>query len=186
MQYQEQYRTELLDALKSIDLQSVDAAVQVFLEARAHGRRIFVCGSDSNAVAASRLLCDMVRSSSVNRTMKFRIFALSDEPPHMKAKADDPLDDHVLVDQLRTVASWGDVVVGISASGDSGSVVRAFEYAKEIGCRTICISGRVGGKLAAISNTAILVPGSQVGNVEDAHLIVCRMIGHYFINFDRD
>jgi D-sedoheptulose 7-phosphate isomerase len=186
MQYPEQYRTELLNALKSIDLTAIDKIVEIFREARAHGRCIFVCGGGSNAVAASRLLCDMVRSSNVNRTKKFRIFALSDEPGPASVSQDDLLNEQALVDELRNVASTGDVVVGINTSGNSRSVLRAFQYAKQIGCRTICIAGKGGGKLAALSDTAVLVPASQPANVEDTHMIVCRMIGHYFVNFDQE
>src|SRR5687767_11295738 len=99
MQYPEQYRTELLNALKSIDLTSIDKILEIFREARAHGRCIFVCGGGSNAVAASRLLCDTVRSSNVNRTKKFRIFALSDELGPASVPQDDLLNEQVLVDE---------------------------------------------------------------------------------------
>jgi D-sedoheptulose 7-phosphate isomerase len=186
MQYPEQYRAALLKALKSTDFSAVEEILEVFREARAHGRCIFVCGTDSNAIAASRLLCDMVRSSNLNRTAKFRIFAFSDERTAMANAADDLHYDHALVDELRNVASPGDVIVGISASGASRSLVELFEYGNSIGCRTICIAGWRGSKLAAISDAAILVPASHLGNIEDAQMIVCRMIGHYFVDFDRD
>ena len=186
MQYPEQYRAELLNALKSTDFSAVEEILELFREARARGRCIFVCGTDSNAIAASRLLCDMVRSSNLNRTTKFRIFTFSDERPAMAGASDDLESEHALVDELRNVASPGDVIVGISASGNSRSLVEVFEYANSIGCRTICIAGPPGNKLAAISDSAILVPASHLGNIEDAHMIVCRMIGHYFLNFNQD
>src|SRR5215211_3194495 len=132
MQYPEQYRAELLNALQSTDFSAVEEILEVFREARAHGRCIFVCGMDSNARAASRLLCDMVRSSNLNRTAKFRIFAFSDERSAMAGTADDLHYDHALVDELRNVASPGDVIVGITASGNSRSLVEVFEYANSI------------------------------------------------------
>jgi D-sedoheptulose 7-phosphate isomerase len=92
--------------------------------------------------------------------------------------------DPVFVEQIKNIAEHGDIVVGISFSGNSASVLRAFEYANRIGCRTISITGGDGGKLAAISNIAILVPASHVGSVEDGLMIVCHMIGYYFANFD--
>jgi D-sedoheptulose 7-phosphate isomerase len=186
MQYPEQYRAELLNALQSTDFSAVEEILELFREARAHGRCIFVCGTDSNAMAAARLLCDMVRSSNLGRTAKFRIFAFSEEWPTMARVPDDLHYDHALVDELRNVASPGDVIVGINASGNSRSLVEVFEYANSIGCRTICIAGLPGNKLAAISDSAVLVPASHLGNIEDAHIIVCRMIGHYFLNFDHD
>jgi D-sedoheptulose 7-phosphate isomerase len=186
MPYPEEYRAELLNALKSADFSAVEEILEVFREARAHGRCIFVCATDSNAIAASRLLCEMVRSSNLNRTTKFRIFAFSEERPARAVASDDRYYDQALVDELRNVATPGDVIVGINASGNSRSLVEVFEYGNSIGCRTICIAGLPGSKLAAISDSAILVPASHIGNIEDAHMIVCRMIGHYFLNFDQD
>lgn len=180
MHYAQQYRTELLNALESIDLRTLDEVVDTLREARAHGRCVFVCGNGTHASACCHLLCDMLRTSSLNRATKFRIFALTDE-----MRQPDMFDDRVLVNQLRNTASPKDVVVAISAAENPRPVLRAIEYAKEVGCRTIGISGRVNGKMAAVADTVILTPASQLGSVEDAHIIVCRMIGHYFVNFDQ-
>jgi D-sedoheptulose 7-phosphate isomerase len=177
MQYLEHYRAELLSALRSIDMSAVRQILSIFREARAHGRCIFVCGTGSNAISASRLLCDMVRSSNINHSTKFRIFVLYEELA---------AGDHGgLVDQLRNVVSPGDVVVTINVQGNSPSVLQAVDHANQIGCRTICIAGWAGDKLASRCDAAILVPASHPGNVEDAHMIICRMIGQYFIDLDR-
>lgn len=181
MHYVQQYRTELLNALESIDLRVLDEVVDILRQARAHGKCVFFCGNGTHGSACSHLLSDMLRTSSLNRTMKFRVFVLTDE-----LRQPDPFDDGVLMNQLRNTASPGDVVIGISASENSQVVVRAIEYAKEIGCHTIGISGRATGKLASAVDTAILTPASKPGSVEDAHMIVCRMIGHYFQSFDQE
>jgi D-sedoheptulose 7-phosphate isomerase len=183
MQYPEQYRAEVLNAIRGLDLEGVSGAIDVFREARAHGRCIFVCGTGSNSAAAARILCEMVRRSSLNRSIRFRIIALSDE-----LSGRGPADvgaDHLFQDQLKNAAERGDVVIGISPSGNSAPVLRAFEYANRIGCRTVCITGRDGGKLAKMSNIVILVPAAHAGSVEDAHMIICHMIGYYFVNFDQ-
>jgi len=186
MPFPEQYRADMVKALKSIDLSAVDDTIKVFREARAHSRCIFICGDGGNAAISSRLLCDLLRSSNVNRTMKFRTFALTGELSRVNAAPDDLVHDHPLVNELRKVATPADVVVGIAVSGNSRSMLHVLEYANEIGCRTICICGWAGGKLATISETAIVVPASHPGHVEDAHMIVCRMIGRYFVDFDYD
>jgi D-sedoheptulose 7-phosphate isomerase len=181
MQYFEQYRSELLNALRSVDLSAVDEILGIFREARAHGRCIFVCGTGANAVSASRLLCDMVRSSNINRRIKFRIFVIYEELAAVETAADGGLGN-----QLRNVASPGDVVVGISVPGNSPSVLQAVDYANQIGCRTICIAGWAGDQLASRCNAAIVIPASNPGNVEDAHMMICRMIGHYFLELDQN
>jgi phosphoheptose isomerase len=173
MQYSEQYRTELLNALGNINLRDVDQAVEILREARAHGRCIFVCGSGGNGPSASHLLYDILRSSAVSRAIRFRIFALTDELPSMSGAGNDLFRETVFVDQLRSVAEAGDVVAGISASGNSPPLLKAFAYAKEIGCRTICVSGAA-GKLSSLSDAAILAPSSRLANADDLHRKLSR------------
>jgi len=72
-------------------------------------------------------------------------------------------------------------VMGISSSGNSPNVVQAVEYGNTIGCRTIGLSGRDGGKLAPIAQLNIHVDDPHTGRIEDAHMIVCHMIGYYFM-----
>ena len=184
MQYPEQYRAEVLSAIQGLDLDGVSGAIDVFREARAHGRCIFVCATGSNSAAAARLLCEMVRGSNLNRSVRFRIIALADESP-VRRPAGELAGDRVFLDQLKSTAEHGDVIIGISPSGNSATLLRAFEYANRIGCRTVCITGPDGGKLANISNIVILVPATHAGSVEDAHMIICHMIGYYFVNFDQ-
>jgi D-sedoheptulose 7-phosphate isomerase len=144
-----------------------------------------VCGSGGNGVAAARRLTEMVRQSSLSRSMRFHIVALSDELSKAPGSADDPDAEMVFLDQIRNAAQHGDVVIGISPSGNSRALLRVFEHANRIGCRTISIAGKDGGKLAKIANIVVLVPASHAGSVEDAHMIICHMIGDYFVNFDR-
>lgn len=185
MQYPEQYRAEVVNAIQALDLDGVSGAIDAFRDARAHGRCIFVCGAGSHSAAAARLLAEMVRESNLNRSARFRIAALAGELSH-RGPAGDVAGDRVFLDQLKDAAEHGDVVVGISPSGNSAAILRAFEYANRIGCRTLCLTGRDGGKLANISNIVILVPASHAGSVEDAHMVICHMIGYYFLNFDQD
>jgi D-sedoheptulose 7-phosphate isomerase len=185
MKYPEQYRTELVNAIQGIDLEGVSGAIEVFRDARAHGRCIFVCGGPGNAATAAQRLCEMVKQSSLGRSMRFHIMPVVEETSRPRVAAGDPDADTVFLDQLRNTAQYGDVVIGISTSGNSRPLVRAFEYANRIGCRTIAIAGRDGGKLAKISNIVVLVPASHAGSVEDAHMIICHMIGYYFANFDQ-
>jgi len=185
MKYPEQYRSELLNTIRGLDLDGVSETIDAFREARALGRCIFACGSGKNAAAAARLLCETVKGSGLNRSMRLRIVALSEEAPAPSRFAGDLGGDSAFVDQLRNNAEAGDIVIGISPSGNSAAILRAFEYAIRTGCRTISITGRDGGKLANVSNISILVPASHPGSVEDAHMIICHMIAHYFVSLDQ-
>ena len=183
MKYPEHYQTELLTAIQSIDLRGVKEAIDVFREARARGNCIFVCGSGDRGTAAADLLCSLAKRSSIARVMRFRILLLSDDLP--EAGAADPLTrDGVFVDQLRNIVDHSDVVVAVASSGSAAGVLAALDYANRIGCRTISITGGDGGKLAPVSTVPIVVPASHPGSVEDVLMVVCHMIGYYFVNCD--
>lgn len=182
MNYPERYKTELLNAIESIDLAQVHAVIQILKEARAEGHRIFVCGDGRTDFVASQFLCEMVEQASFNRATRFRILALSDRPPR-GGHAEDA--DRVFVEQLKNFAEPGDVVIGISVTGNSANVVNAVDYACWIGCRTIAVTGADGGKLASLADVTIKVSVAHVGSVEDAHMIICHMIGYYFVDFEQ-
>ena len=104
--------------------------------------------------------------------------ALTDQLPTLTAYANDVGYDCVFVEQLKNFAEPGDIVMAISGSGNSPNVLNAIEYANSIQCKTIGLSGRDGGKLAGISQLSVQVPVPHMGRIEDAHMIVCHMIGY--------
>ena len=181
MNFPAEYKTELLKALDTIDLALVNQAIELFKDARSNGRHIFVCGNGGSASTASHFACDMVKGASYNRGQRFRIMALTDQLATITAYANDLSYDSVFVEQLRNFAQPGDLVMGISGSGNSPNVIRALEYANSIGCRTIALTGRDGGKLAPMAQLSIQVLAPHMGRIEDAHMMVCHMIGYYFM-----
>ncbi len=182
MSFPSEYKTELLKALDTVDLGLVNQAIELFKEARANGRHVFVCGNGGSASTASHFACDVVKGASYNRGQRFRIMALTDQLATITAYANDVSYDCVFVEQLRNFAQPGDLVMGISGSGNSPNVIRALEYANSIGCRTIALTGRDGGKLAPLAELSIHVEAPHMGRIEDAHMMVCHMIGYYFMD----
>jgi D-sedoheptulose 7-phosphate isomerase len=89
--------------------------------------------------------------------------------------------DCVFVEQLKNFAEPGDVVIGISSSGNSPNVLRAIEYGNAIGCRTIALSGRDGGKLGPLAQLNIQISHAHTGRIEDLHMIILHMIGYRFM-----
>jgi len=184
MDYPGQYKAEILNAIHNIDLGKVNQVIQAFKAARAHGRRIFVCGNGGIDSMVSQFLCDMVKGASYNQSSRFRILALSDKLPEVSQERDMFAKDRVFVEQLKNFAQPEDVVLGICPSGNSQQVVNAIEYANWIGCRTIGVTGFDGGKVARLAELNVQVPVKHAGSVEDAHVIICHMIGCYFTDFD--
>jgi D-sedoheptulose 7-phosphate isomerase len=182
MSYPATYKQHVLEAIERIDLNKVHRAVEWFREARDSGRAIFVCGNGGSASTASHFVCDMVKGASHNRRTRFRIQALTDSVPTLTAYSNDVGYDVVFVEQLRNFAGPGDLFMGISGSGNSPNVVRAMEYANSIGCNTIALTGRDGGKLGPLAQLNIHVDVPHMGRIEDAHMIVCHMICYYFMD----
>jgi D-sedoheptulose 7-phosphate isomerase len=180
-QFALQYKNALLDAIEAIDLDKVGRAIEILTEARDAGRRVFVCGNGGSASSASHFACDMVKGASFEHPVRFRIMALTDQLPTITAYANDVGYDVVFLEQLKNFAEPGDVFMGISGSGNSANVIRAMEYAGSIGCRTIALTGRDGGRLGPAAELNIQVAVPHMGRIEDAHMIVCHMIGYYFM-----
>jgi D-sedoheptulose 7-phosphate isomerase len=182
MNYPEQYLAQLRRAIDSLDLRLVGQAIEWFREARAAGRTIFVCGNGGSASTASHFVNDVVKGASYNRPVRFRIMALADAPATISAYANDVGWDCVFAEQLKNFAGPGDLVMGISGSGNSNNVIRAIEYGNSIGCRTLALTGRDGGKLGPLAQLTIHVPEPHMGRIEDAHMAVCHMICYYFMD----
>src|SRR5690349_3223697 len=179
-----QYKTELLKAVETIDLEKVSQAIEWFKEARAEDRHIFVCGNGGSASTASHFVCDMVKGASFNREKRFRIMALTDSLPTLTAYSNDVSYECVFVEQLKNFAEPGDVVMAISGSGNSPNVLRALEYGNKIGCCTIALSGRDGGKLGPLAQIHVCAAHPHMGRIEDAHMIAAHMISYYFMEAD--
>ena len=182
MTFTQEYKSKLIETLDGLDLARVDRAIEMFKEARAAGRRIFVCGNGGSASTASHFACDIVKGASYQRDQRFRIMALTDSLPTLTAYSNDVGYDCVFAEQLKNFAEAGDLVLAISGSGNSPNVLRAVEYANSIGCNTIALTGRDGGKLGPMASLNIQAAVPHMGRIEDAHMIVCHMIGYYFMD----
>ncbi|HEY7337469.1 MAG TPA: SIS domain-containing protein [Bryobacteraceae bacterium] len=184
MNFPARYKADIVSAVESIDLEKVVEVIDLFKHARARRRNIFVCGGTRSASTASKVLCDMIACSSFERPVRFRIFALDDRAWKWDADGDTASSEKLFVEQVKNFAEPGDVVVGISASDKSASILRTFEYAACLGCKIVALTGLDGGKLAALANVAIPVGSTNFGTVEDTHVIICHMIGSYFLEFE--
>jgi D-sedoheptulose 7-phosphate isomerase len=181
MSFAEIYRTELHKTLDLIDTPKVEQVIELFREARDAGRHIFVCGNGGSASTASHFACDIVKGASYQRDQRFKIMALTDQLPTLTAYANDVGYECVFVEQLRNFAQAGDLVMAISGSGNSPNVIHAMEYANSVGCTTVALTGRDGGRLGPLAKINIQVATPHMGRIEDAHMIVCHMIGYYFM-----
>lgn len=184
MNFLERYKADIISAVESIDIDEVTEVIELFKQTRARHGNIFVCGSTGSASTASRVLSNMLMQSIFDQTARFRILALGNGSPESESAREHISIDRLFVEQLKNFAEPGDVVVAISASSNSPCIVRALEYGASIGCRTVALTGSDSGKMSILADITIHVELTRVDALEDAHAIICHMIGSYFLDFD--
>lgn len=170
------YRNREIEVYQKLDLESVNMVMNVLEEARLLGKHIFICGNGGSAATASHYAGDFNKGVSEHQDVKYNFECLSDNIPTMMAVANDISYDEVFRFPLRSKMKPGDVLIGISGSGNSINVVHAFEYAKEIGGTVIAIVGYSGGKMKEIADYSIHVVSNDMQISEDLHLILDHMM----------
>lgn len=162
--------------LDSLSVDEINDVMNVLENARLAGKRIFICGNGGSASTAAHLGCDFNKGISYDQKIKYDIECLSDNVPMMMAIANDVGYDDIFVVPLKNKLKVGDIVIGISGSGNSENVIRAFQYANEIGAYTVAFTGYSGGKLKALAKHNIHVAVDNMQITEDIHLVLNHMM----------
>lgn len=177
----QKYITHLQSVLERLNLEDVRESIDVIMEAYNSDKQIFVIGNGGSASTASHLACDLGKGTSIKDRKRFRVISMTDNVATMTAWSNDVSYEDVFVEQLKNLVNVNDVVIGISASGNSENVIRAMQHAADIGCRTIGWSGFGGGRLAKICDVNVVVDSSEYGPVEDVHLILNHILHTWII-----
>lgn len=170
------YLDEEIEVIRSLDLEAISAVMNVLEKARLEGRHIFICGNGGSAATASHFASDFNKGVSENLDVKYRFECLSDNVPMMMAVANDISYDEVFREPLKNKMVEGDIVIGISGSGNSQNVVNAFDYAKSNGATTIAIVGYSGGKLKEMADYCIHVNINNMQIAEDLHMVMDHLM----------
>ena len=174
--YIHQYIEMEKKVLDSLADSAINDVMNVLENARLNGRRIFICGNGGSASTASHLECDFNKGISYGQDIKYDIECLSDNVPMTMAKANDIGYDDIFVVPLRNKLKKGDIVIGISGSGNSENVIRAVSFANTQGAETITFTGYGGGRLKHLSKYNIHVAADNMQIVEDIHLVLNHMM----------
>jgi D-sedoheptulose 7-phosphate isomerase len=162
----------ILEELRRENADFFDRLAQTFMDARAGGRTIFFCGNGGSASTASHFTSDLAKGTIVEGAPRFRALSLADNIPQMLAWGNDSCYEDIFVEQLKNLWRPGDVLVGISGSGNSGNVLRAVQYARDNGGVTVGITGFDGGKLKGMVDLCLIVPVHNMQKTEDIHMLV--------------
>ena len=133
---------------------------------------VYIIGNGGSASTASHMACDFGKGASCQGRRRLRVMSLTDNVAHMSAISNDISYDAVFVEQLRNLLGKGDLLIGISASGNSPNLLKAFDYAGELNLPTLALVGFDGGKMGQIASCSIHVNTKSYGIAEDVHLIV--------------
>jgi len=180
------YLEYLQAVLRRIDPAEIGNFIRTLLDARERSATIFFIGNGGSAATASHFANDL--SIGTNEYDKpFRAFSLTDNVPILTAISNDFGYDEIFVRQLRALGKSGDVLIGISASGNSPNLLRAFEYASSVGISTIAITAFDGGRMKALASQGIHVPTDlkEYGPAEDAHLVLDHLVTAYLMRYVR-
>jgi len=176
-EYADGYLGYLASVFSRVDREAVSAFAEVLLAARERGARIFFFGNGGSASTASHWVNDLTRW----RDRPFRAISLTENVAVMSAYANDYGYDEVFIRQLQTLLAPDDVVVALSASGNSSNIVLAVEYAKAHGAITVGLTGFDGGLLREIADISLHAPTDkgEYGPVEDVHLVLNHLVTSY-------
>jgi len=184
-EFAETYLNQLQETIRNLPQDDIAQLISWVSEAREQDRTIFVVGNGGSATTASHFATDMGKGASLGRARRFHILSLTDNAGWITALGNDLSYDDVFVEQLANFAKPGDLVVAISVSGNSPNVVKAIQWAKSHGCRSIGLIGAKGGRLRDLVDLPIVVPTEHFGRAEDAHLIITHIVGYFFIEVER-
>jgi D-sedoheptulose 7-phosphate isomerase len=151
------------------------------------GQFVFVIGNGGSGSNASHFCEDMGKSTLArkffddDRKKRLKILSLTDNTPYILAWANDEGFDRVFVEQLKNLASPGDLLIAISGSGNSPNVLRAVEYANQVGCTTIGCTSAEGGRLRELASLPLLVSSLHMGHLEDCFYLMTHVLCYAFI-----
>ena len=170
------YISQLHKTLDALPESRIIEVIDILNEARLSQRQIFIMGNGGSASTASHFVCDLSKNTRKGYLPNYKVIGLTDNMAVLSALANDEGYENVFAQQLVSFVQPGDVVIAISASGNSPNVLKATELANRMGARTIAMTGFDGGKLAKLAQINIHVPSNIIEHVEDIHLVLEHLI----------
>lgn len=166
--------------LAQLDVEQINAALNLLDETRLRKGRIYICGNGGSAATASHFQNDFNKGVSEYIEVPFRFHCLNDNMATIMAIANDIGYEEVFRFQLRGVMEPGDILVAISGSGNSKNVLNAVEYAKAQGCQVIGVTGFNGGRLKELCDVSLHAPVMSMQVTEDVHMIFDHLMMSVF------
>lgn len=177
--YFRSYVETLKMELDRIDYYALDQIINVILNAREDDKQIFIIGNGGSAATASHLACDLAKGTIIRDDLHFRRFrtvSLTDNMAIFTAVSNDIGYEHAFVEQLKNFLNPGDVVIAITASGNSPNILTALQYARKINAVTVGLLGFGGGRAREMVDYQLTIQTRNYGIAEDFHLIAGHIL----------
>ncbi|AYV57220.1 SIS domain-containing protein [Leptospira kmetyi] len=178
------YLKYLQTVLQNVSTVEIGRFIETLLDARKRGATIFFIGNGGSAATASHFANDISIGTNEYET-PFRALSLTDNVSIISAIGNDFGYEDIFVRQLKVLGKKGDVLVAISASGNSPNLLKAIEYANGTGIKSIAITAFDGGKMKTMANEGIHVPTDlkEYGPAEDAHMVLDHLVGAFLMRY---
>lgn len=170
------YINKVGETLNRINTSELEAVVKSITDCYNRGGMIFIFGNGGSSATASHVAGDYLKGITIGMEKRLRIICLSDNTPGLMAIANDFSYDDIFVEQLKNFIKTGDLVIGISGSGNSLNVLKALNLAKEKKVESIAFVGFLGGKAKSIADVCVHIPVSDMEITEDLHLLCFHAI----------
>lgn len=180
------YIYDLQNTLMQLPTGRIQEAIDLLIEARTERRQVFIMGNGGSASTASHFVCDLAKNTRNPQLPNFRVIGLTDNMAIFSALANDEGYENVFAQQLASFVEADDIVIGISASGNSANVLNAIELGNRMGARTIGMTGFDGGRLRKMVDVDIHIPSDCIEHVEDIHLMLEHLICKAIKDMDAD
>jgi D-sedoheptulose 7-phosphate isomerase len=172
------YLEKFCDVVRSLDVGQVEGLSRLIEDAYHRGRFVFIIGNGGSGANASHLCEDLAKCTLTDfeNQKRLKVLSLTDNTPWVMAVANDLGYDRIFLEQLKNLASPGDLVLAISGSGNSPNILKAVEWANAHGLTTVGITGFNGGKLKAMAHHNLHAPIDDMGMAESIHQVVFHWI----------
>lgn len=163
--------TSLMNSLS----EKINEACELVVNTLKNGKKVLICGNGGSAADAQHFAAELTGRYKTERT-PLPAIALSTDTSALTAIGNDYGFDMVFERQTLALASKGDLLVGISTSGNSANVMQAVNAAKKIGAKTLGVLGRDGGELGKLCEHSIIIPASDTARIQEMHILVIHTL----------
>ncbi len=167
----------------------IEQIAGIWIEALTNGKKIIFCGNGGSAADSQHLAAELMGRYKIDREA-MPALSLTVDTSALTAIGNDYGYDKVFVRQLRGIGNEGDVLVGISTSGNSKNIIEAFAAAKEKGIKTVAFTGEHGGKMRELADICLNVPSNTTNNIQEMHIacghLLCGIVETHFFGKSKD